>query len=81
MISWFDAAAWFLMGVLVARHFAYRSRSTKSEHVIIGIDRKRRRVTLAFTKLGGEFALGPGDAHEIGGYMQKQAEKLRGDSK
>lgn len=76
MISWYAAAAWFLVGVLVARYFAFRPRSTKSEHVIVGIDRKRRRVTLAFTKLGGEFALGPGDAHEIGGYMQKQAEKL-----
>lgn len=79
MISWFAAMAWFVMGVLVARYFAYhRSRSIDSEAVVIGIDRKRSRVTLTFQKLGGTYGIGPKDAYEIGGYMRKQAEKFIG---
>jgi hypothetical protein len=76
VISWFAAAAWFLLGALVARYFAFRSRTIESETVIIGIDRKHRKVTLQFTKLGGEYGIGPEDACAIAGYLQKQAAKF-----
>jgi hypothetical protein len=80
MIPWWAAALWFLLGVILTRHWRYRARRVHCERVTLSWDVPKRRVRIEFRQFGRGYDFAAEDAEEIGRFLVRASRRARGES-